>query len=493
MIKLFNLRPILFLALSLAGGIFFATVTPWGIWSFIIPIVVIISITLTHSFVAKEYTMLYYGILFSLAFVFGFIYFYHNVINSKEVIEPYKTVSVTGEIQECYDYDDERYMLTVGNLSIDGKQISGYTARVITKTTGLKKHDLISFSTSFKVVQLSIKNLDFIKNKTCLIANNYIEAKYIGDNSTIFNDIARLAKSKLLEYVPEGQAGVLIALVLGDTNYIDSELLSKYSMAGIAHIFAVSGLHISFFCAMFAFLFTKMGVRRLYNAIPVFLIGMFYVGVCDFSVSALRALFMYFILKLSSSIGRKYDFLNSIFLSMILVLLIFPESLFSYGFLLSYSAVISIALFSREFTNLFVKLPKSISSKFGVSLAVVVGTLPVIIVMLGEVSVITILLNVVFLPIVSVIYYFTLIGTIIAMIFPHFNAFLIVANALVYLINSIMLNIAFERFLLKFNASEILLIPYMFNIILLSDKVNISKNARKYAYYFLPFSVMLLI
>ncbi len=493
MIKLFNFRPILFLALSFTAGIFFASVTSLGVWSIVIPILVILFISGVHFLLSKEYRTIYYGILFSLVFVLGFIFFYHTVVNSKNVAKPYTTYTVTGEIKECYDYKDGRYMLTVGDLCLNGEDINGYTARVITKTEGLKKHDLISFSSSFYDVELSIKNVEYIKNKTCLIANEYVEVERIGNNSNLFNNISRLAEERLLEYVPEGQSGVLIALVLGDTSHIDRELLTKYRMAGIAHIFAVSGLHIGFFCAMFAYLFDKLWLKRFYNAILVFLIGLFYAGVCDFSVSALRALFMYFINKIASSFGRKYDFLNSIFLSMIIVLLIFPESLFSYGFLLSYLAVISIALFGRQFTNLFAKLPKSIASKFGVSLAVVMGTLPVIIPMLGEVSLITVILNVIFLPIVSVVYYFTFIGTIVVMIFPHFNAFLFIGNVLTYFINDIMLNISFDRFLIKFNASKILLIPYSINIILLSDKVNLSKKIRKCVYLILPFSVLLLI
>ncbi len=493
MIKLFNFRPILFSALCFALGIFFASVTSLGVWSIIIPIIIILSIAGVHFLLSKEYRTIYYGVLFSLIFVLGFIFFYHTVVNSRSIAEPYITYSVTGEIKECYDYKDGKYMLIVGDLSLNGEEINGYTARVITKTEGLKKHDLISFSADFYLKELSIQNAEYIKNKTCLIASEYVEVERIGNNSNLFNDLSRLAEVRLLEFVPQGQSGVLIALVLGDTSYIDRELLSKYRMAGIAHIFAVSGLHIGFFCAMFSFLFDKLLLKRSYTAILVFLIGLFYAGICDFSVSALRALFMYFINKIASSFGRKYDFLNSIFLSMIIVLLIFPESLFSYGFLLSYLAVISIALFGRQFTNLFSKLPKSIASKFGVSLAVVMGTLPVIIPMLSEISLLTVILNVIFLPIVSVIYYFTLIGTIIVMIFPHFNACLFIGNILAYFINDIMLNISFDRFLLKFNASKILLIPYSINIVLLSDKVNLSKKIRKYVYLFLPFSVLLLI
>lgn len=491
--KLFNFRPILFMALCFAGGILFSTFTSIGVCSFVVPILFILLLTAGYCLLSKEYKMLYYGVFFVLVFVLGFIYFYHIVLNSEDIAKENKIYSVTGTVKECYYYKDEAYMLTVGDLTLDGKEIGSYTARVITKTEGVKKHDVIEFETTFSNVKLSFDNVDYIQYKTCLVANKYVEVNRIGNNSTVVDDVASLAEERLLEFIPEEQAGVFIALILGDTSYMDRELLSKYRMAGIAHIFAVSGLHIGFFCAMFALLFDKIGLKRLYNAGPVFIIGLFYAGVCGFSVSAIRALIMYFIHKIASSFGRKYDFLNSIFLSMFLVLVIFPQSLFSYGFLLSYAAVISIALFARQFTDMFHKLPKFIAPKLGVSLAVVVGTLPIVILAFGEISVITVILNVIFIPIVSVIYYFTLIGTVVIMIFPRLNAFLIIANALVALVNNIMLSVAFERLLLKFNADQILLIPYTVNIILLSEKVNLPLRARKYVYGFLPFSLLLLI
>lgn len=493
MIKLFNFRPILFMALCFAGGILFAAITSLGVWAFIIPILFILLLTIGYALLSKEYKMLYYGLLLSLVFIFGFVYFYHIVTNSQNIAEENRTYVVTGTVKESYSYGEDAYMLTVGDLTLDGKEIGTYTARVITKTEGIKKHDKIKFEANFDNLEISLDNLDYIQYKTCLISSKYVKVKLIGNNKSVLNEVANLIEETLLNFVPENQSGVLIALVLGDTSYMDRTLLSEYRMAGVAHIFAVSGLHIGFFCVIFSFLFDKMGLKRLYNAILVALIGLFYVGVCDFSVSALRALIMYFIHKIASSFGRKYDFLNSIFLSMLLVLTVFPESLFSYGFWLSYSAVISIALFARQFTEMLNKLPKFIAPKLGVALAVFIGTLPVIILMLGEISLLTVILNVILIPIVSVIYYFTLTGTVIAMIFPRVNVFLIIANALVYLINDIMLSIGFERFLLKFSASEILLIPYTLNIIFLSEKVNLSERARKYMYYFLPFSLLLLI
>ena len=193
MIKLFNFRPILFSALCFAIGIFFASVTSLGVWSIIIPIAIILTISIVHFFIIKEYRTIYYGVVFSLIFVLGFVFFYHTVVNSTKVAEPDKTYSVTGEILEFYDYKDGRCTLIVGDLALNGRDINGYTARVITKTKGLKKHDLISFSANFYVKELSIQNASFIKNKTCLIANEYVEVERIGNNSNLFNKFIEIS------------------------------------------------------------------------------------------------------------------------------------------------------------------------------------------------------------------------------------------------------------------------------------------------------------
>ena len=136
-------------------------------------------------------------------------------------------------------------------------------------------------------------------------------------------------------YLDQESFGVAYAMILGDTRYIDDQTLQAFRNVGIAHVFAVSGLHVGF-VVMLVNAFVKK--RKKLSLCVTMAVLLFYAWVCNFSPSIIRAMIMTFLLLLAKSLGREPDFLSSLSTAVCVILLIKPFYLFEVGFQLSVGA-----------------------------------------------------------------------------------------------------------------------------------------------------------
>lgn len=130
---------------------------------------------------------------------------------------------------------------------------------------------------------------------------------------------------------------IVMALVLGDTRDLDTDLRAQFSRSGVAHLLAVSGLHISLVAAALSLLLAHAtGVRA---ATYLSLAGIvLYAAIVGFRPSVVRAVIMYAVLCGASLTGRASDGSTRLALAFCAVLLINPLRLVDAGFVLSFSA-----------------------------------------------------------------------------------------------------------------------------------------------------------
>lgn len=148
-------------------------------------------------------------------------------------------------------------------------------------------------------------------------------------------------KSQINKIFNEKDAGLFSAMVTGDKSSIDREQKKEFSDNGIAHILAISGLHLSILgLALFELLRKKLSVNVSAGAVSIFILlyGIF----IDAGPSSLRAITMLFIRFLSLSIGRTYDSKNTLFIIAFIFLMIKPYLLFNAGFQFSYVAIYAL-------------------------------------------------------------------------------------------------------------------------------------------------------
>ena len=167
-------------------------------------------------------------------------------------------------------------------------------------------------------------------------------------------------KEQIFKIFNEKDAGLFSAMVTGDKSSIDSEQKKRFSDNGIAHILAISGLHLSILgLALFELLRKKLSVNISAGFVSVFILlyGIF----IDAGPASLRAITMLFIRFLSLAIGRTYDSKNTLFIIAFIFVMLRPYLLFNAGFQFSYVAI--YALNSELFVLNISKKKKVISDE----------------------------------------------------------------------------------------------------------------------------------
>ena len=144
--------------------------------------------------------------------------------------------------------------------------------------------------------------------------------------------------------LPEKEASILKTMLLGQKGELDKEIKGLYQRNGIAHILAISGLHISLLGRGLFKLLKKIGVRVKTGAVLSAAFVLLYGVMSGFSVSSLRAIFMFLLQMTALLAGRSYDMLTAAALSAILILIEQPYYVNHSGFLFSFGCVFALAL-----------------------------------------------------------------------------------------------------------------------------------------------------
>lgn len=209
-----------------------------------------------------------------------------------------------------------------------------------------------------------------------------------------------------LNGVLEGAAGeaapVFAAMVLGEKGELPKETKMLYQMAGIIHILAISGLHISLLGMGLYELLKKTGLGIWSAGFLSLTVMIFYGEMTGGSVSAMRAVSMFLIATGAKILGRIYDMMTALSVSAMILLLESPAYLYNTGFLLSFGAVLGVGAVLPVFLKFSGIKNKILKSLMG-SVCVQLTTLPVMLWFYGEVSMIGIFLNLLVLPTVGIV------------------------------------------------------------------------------------------
>ena len=144
---------------------------------------------------------------------------------------------------------------------------------------------------------------------------------------------------------PNTEAGLVKAMVTGDTSGLEEDIRSLYGDAGIAHILAVSGLHTGILAFFILFILQKcigMNKRIASSVVMALLFG--YAVFAGGKIAVVRAVLMMEILLFGNIIYRDVDVFNSLGLAVIIILTIHPYQLWDVSFQLSFVTVGGLVL-----------------------------------------------------------------------------------------------------------------------------------------------------
>jgi len=179
-------------------------------------------------------------------------------------------------------------------------------------------------------------------------------------SSTPWNDWMAEHRLYLKQYfmrrLPAPANALAVAYVTGDQSSITDEIQQNMRVAGLSHILAISGMHMTLVCGLLYYLIRLVLVAaplsmridiRKPAALIALLSGIFYLWLADFPISAVRAYVMIALVFTAILLGRETDALRSLVLAATLILLVQPSSLLEPGFQLSFAAVLALILYYR--------------------------------------------------------------------------------------------------------------------------------------------------
>jgi len=213
-------------------------------------------------------------------------------------------------------------------------------------------------------------------------------------------------------YLPEPGAGFVKALLLGERQDLEPELVSRFQYLGVVHVLAISGLHVGFILLILVSTLTvfRLSYRQVVSGTVLGLF--FYLILVDFKAPVMRASLMAALYFAGTLLERKPRALNVIGAAGVIILLGQPAAVYDVGFQFSFASVAAILLyyarFNRDFPafgeqsltlrqlNLWVRQPML------VSLAALIGTTPLTWYYYGAIQTGALLSNVLVIPLVAV-------------------------------------------------------------------------------------------
>ena len=242
---------------------------------------------------------------------------------------------------------------------------------------------------------------------------------YRGDTNSL-SCIAYRLKSEIVRRFEQSvqdraARSVILALVVGDRSGIDKDVEERFRRTGLLHLLAVSGLHVLIVGMIFYQLLRPMLLRfglsrNAVEAARTFATGMIlalYALVTGLPASVVRAVVMAVLFMAAAVFQRSAHSLNTLGVSVVVLLIARPPQVFEPGFQLSVAAVAAIISLQSRFESLFRTdkpdgyIRQSIRASTTVSLAASAGTLPVLLFHFGSVSFAGLILNTVAVPLTS--------------------------------------------------------------------------------------------
>ncbi|MGL4571228.1 MAG: ComEC/Rec2 family competence protein [Clostridium sp.] len=235
-----------------------------------------------------------------------------------------------------------------------------------------------------------------LDKETGTIGEFKIESSKIIDKS-IFTKLSKIKedfKRELEKNIGMRKASLVTSIVFGRDSFLDSEDEEDMKKFGIIHALSVSGLHIGVIFLIF---------KKLFKEKVSLCITFLYVIMTGIAFSSLRAFVMLFCASLGTLVKKRYNPLGGIALSSIIIFFMAPYSIFTIGFLLSFSATLGIILFNKRLNRQLFKLPKLLRETISISLSAQVFTIPILIIFFNELSIGFIIGNLILIPVINLI------------------------------------------------------------------------------------------
>ena len=421
--------PLLTITISFAIGIIAEYYLQWSLTTLIASLFLCLGIFCFLFWKSKKALLqnTLFGIAtYLLAFTLGMMSFYiHSDLNSKnhyskksfeETNSIRAIVSTTLKPNEKYN----KYFITLShfNDSIASGQLLLYVPKTNNET--LHCGDEIWLNNAVYPVPKAFNPYQFDYSKYLekqnvfhQIYTNENQIKIIQTHKTIdfYIETLRnnLSKSFDIHHFEPKTKAIIDALILGQRLELDKETIADYSNAGVIHILAISGLHISIIYFFIVFLLKPLKRVRFGAEIQLLIVlGILWLFalLTGLPASVTRAVTLFSFISIGNYFNQPKAIYNALAISAFLILLVKPNAIFDIGFQLSYAAVLSIVLFQPFYKKFYFsenKIAIYFTDTVLVSLAAQIGVLPLSLYYFNQLPLLFLLANLVIIPLSSLV------------------------------------------------------------------------------------------
>ena len=312
---------------------------------------------------------------------------------------------------------------------------------------------------NYKKYMLS-KNTYFIMNASSI--------KLISKNNNIFYSI----KNNLSKQINKKKGfRYLNTFIMGDSKEIDENVLESYRTNGISHLFSVSGMHITLLSTLIFYILNKIKKSNI-NYILVIIFLIFYMFLTSFTPSVIRATTLFIFLTLNKLLSLNLSTLRIFLIILFLVLLFNPYNIYNIGFKFSYIISLYLIIFRKIINRNKNYITKTIVTSFIAFLS----SIPILINNFFSINLLTIINNLIFVPIISfIVFPFSLL----TLIIPKID---IIYEILINMLEGLSLFVSYFKIemILKHTNILIILLYYLLITLILFKIVR-----KQYKYIFL--------
>ncbi len=223
--------------------------------------------------------------------------------------------------------------------------------------------------------------------------------------------------STIDELIGGSEGEYLKGLLIGERSNIPKQVKENFVNAGVAHIIAVSGLNVAYVIIIIWGLLLFIPLKYTYKIFITIACLLFYMELTGNTPSIIRAVIMASIFLISQAAERRPNSYNIISFAALVILVMDPRQLFDAGFILSFSAIISLVVIypvldkwlrhinrysSLDEKKVHIKFFKAAMVLFTGTFAAQLGTLPITAIMFKKVSIVSLAANLFAIPLSNI-------------------------------------------------------------------------------------------
>ncbi|WP_079547622.1 ComEC/Rec2 family competence protein [Christensenella massiliensis] len=367
-----------------------------------------------------------------LFFFFGAFLFQVQFKTDLSQFEPNVEYQIQGYVSDRSKMNAQTHTYTLTNVQVSGEKLD--KSVILYSPASLSYGDTVLMSGEIEQPSPPRNPGDFdeamyLAGKGAGFSLYQTSVEVIG-NHVSWYQYPFLLREKMAEKIDavfsEVSAPVAKAMFLGIKDEIPQEMREQFSKTGIAHILAISGLHVAIISYAFNFLLKKMKAERRIRFLLNISLLVLYAALTGFAPSILRAVLMTVFVIIGRWRFSKRDTLVFLSAALLVTLFINTAQLFSPGLLMSYGVVFGILCLNPPLKRIFhrIKLNKvRLDTSLATSISATASVFPMTAYFFNNIALAAPLANFFAIPLAGIIVLFTGAGTLLAFLSPLIGKF----------------------------------------------------------------------